>query len=126
MKHAKRMVLVPEDVLHRYEQKQRLGTSPIMANLMHKDTDMSNILRTDMDDSEKQKLYYANLERYLDLKKQTDSQIPTVRVAPESKEESKEKEQLADTSIVDHFPKTIRPRATPLLNHLKTRPDVIT
>ena len=83
MKHAKRMVFVPEDVLHGYEQKQRLETSPIIANILHKDTDMSNILhRTDIDNSEKQKLYYANLERYLDLRKQKDRQIPTVRVAP--------------------------------------------
>ena len=58
------MVLVAEDVLHRYEQKQRLETSPIMANMMNKDADKSNILhRTDIDDSEKQKLHYENLER---------------------------------------------------------------
>ena len=64
MKH---MVLVPEDVLQRYEQRQRLETSPIMISMMHKDADMSNVLqRPDMDDDEKQKLYYANLERYLD------------------------------------------------------------
>lgn len=132
MKHAKRMVLVPEDTLQRYEQRQRLETSPIMANMMHKDTDMSNILqRTDMDDDEKQKLYYANLERYMDLRRQKDSQIPTVRIAPGA--ESKEKAQLPDATvaqlpdatIVGHIPKTMRERATLLLNRLKTRPDVI-
>ena len=73
MKHAKRMVLVPEDALQRYKQRQRLGTSPIMASIMREDTDMSNILqRTDLGDDEKQKLYYANLERYLDLWRQKD------------------------------------------------------
>ena len=51
MKHAKRMVLVPEDALQRYEQRQRPGTSPIMASIMREDTDMSNILqRTDLGD----------------------------------------------------------------------------
>ena len=126
MKHAKRMVLVPEDALHRYEQRQRLETSPIMANMMHADTDMAKILqRTAMDDAEKQKLYYANLERYLDLRRQKDSQIPTVRIAPGSKEESKERVQLSDASIVEPIPKSIRPRATALLNRLKERPDVI-
>lgn len=34
MKHAKRMVSVPENALHRYEQKQRLETPPILANMM--------------------------------------------------------------------------------------------
>ena len=37
MKHAKRMVLVPEDVLNRYEQKQKIETSPITSNMMHQD-----------------------------------------------------------------------------------------
>ena len=40
MKHAKRMVLVPEDVLNRYEQKQKLETAPIMTNMMHQDTEI--------------------------------------------------------------------------------------
>ena len=38
-----------------------------MISMMHKDADMSNVhQRPDMDDDEKQKLYYASLERYLD------------------------------------------------------------
>ena len=124
MKHAKRMVLVPEDVLHRYEQKQRLETSPIMANMMHADTDMSNILqRTDMDDAEKQKLYNASLERYLDLQRQKDSQMPTVRIASESKEEPKI--QLPDATVIEHIPRTMRGRAMSVLNRLKARPDVV-
>ena len=57
MKHTKRMVLIPEDALHRYEQRQRLDTSPITSNMMQKDTVMSNVLqRSHMDDDEKQKL----------------------------------------------------------------------
>ena len=70
MKHTKRMVLIPEDALHRYEQRQRLDTSPITSNMMQKDTVMSNVLqRSHMDDDEKQKLRYANLERYLNLRR---------------------------------------------------------
>jgi hypothetical protein len=38
MKHAKRMVLAPEDVLNRYEQKQKIETSPITSHMMHQDT----------------------------------------------------------------------------------------
>jgi hypothetical protein len=69
MKHAKRMVLDPEDVLNRYEQKQKIETSPITSNMMHQDTAMSEILQsTDMSDVEKQKLYNANMESYLSLK----------------------------------------------------------
>jgi hypothetical protein len=54
MKHAKRMVLDPEDVLNRYEQKQKIETSPITSNMMRQDTAMSEILQsTDMSDVEK-------------------------------------------------------------------------
>ena len=56
----KRMILVPEDVYARFEQKQNLETSPIMKNMINTDTDMTDILqRTDVDDTEKQKLYYV-------------------------------------------------------------------
>ena len=120
------MVLVPEDALRRYEQRQRLETSPIMSNMMHKDTDMSNVLqRYDMDDDEKQKLYCVNLERYLDLRQQKDSQIPNVRVVNNEKEQPQPETQLSDAVVVKPIPKTMRPRATALLNRIKARPEVI-
>ena len=77
------MILVPEDIYARFEQKQNLETSPIMKNMINTDTDMTDIFqRTDADDTEKQKLYYANLERYLNLRQQKDSQTPTVQIVP--------------------------------------------
>ena len=127
----KRMILVPEDAYARFEQKQKLETSPIMKNMINTDTDMTDILqRTDVDDTEKQKLYYANLERYLNLRQQKDSQTPTVQIASSatsSEEPSPQNNaQLSDEVVVEHIPKTMRPRATAILNHLKERPDVIT
>ena len=65
---AKRMALVPEEVLDRFERKQRLETSPIVSDMMQKDMEMLNILRDpNLPDAEKQKLYNANMERYLEL-----------------------------------------------------------
>ena len=62
----KRMILVPDDAYARFEQKQKLETLPIMKNMINTDTDMTDVLqRTDVDDTEKQKLYYANLENTL-------------------------------------------------------------
>ena len=72
-----------------------------------------------------------NLERYLDLKRQKDSTIPTVRLLPNSEVENKElalpeeKTQLSDSVIVENIPKTMRSRAVALLNRLKARLDVI-
>ena len=114
----------------KFEQKQKLETSPIMKNMINTDTDMTNILqRTDVDDTEKQKLY-ANLERYLNLRQQKDSQTPTIRIAPSTanREEGPNPDngQLSDAVVVEHIPKTMRPRATAILKRLKERPDIIT
>jgi hypothetical protein len=68
MKHAKRMVLVPEDVLNHYEQKQKILQS------------------TDMSDVKKQKMYNANMESYLSLRGQKDDQIPTVQIAQDAEQ----------------------------------------
>ena len=68
--------------------------------MMHQDTAMSEILQsTDMSDAEKQKLYNANMEsylslNYLSLKRQKDNQIPTVRIAQDAEQKSKEKAPL--------------------------------
>lgn len=133
MKHAKRMVLVPEDVLVRYEKKQKLETSPFTAHMIQQDTEMSDILdRQDLPDDQKQKAYYANLERYLNLGQQKYSQIPTVQLASKKDDENikenvemPEAIHLSDSVILDNIPKTMRNRATAILNRLKTRPDVI-
>ena len=124
----KRMILVPEDAYARLRQKQKLETSPIMKNIINTDTDMTDILqRTDVDDTEKQKLYYANLERYLNLRQQKDSQTPTVQIAPSatSRVSLPNNAHLSDAVVVEHISKTMRPRATAILNRLKERPDVI-
>ena len=106
-------------------QKQKLETSPIVSNMMQNDADMTKLLyREDLNDDEKKKLYHANLERYLDLKHQKDSTIPTVRLLPNSEFENKElalpeeKAQLSDSVIVENNPKTMRTRAVALLNRL--------
>jgi hypothetical protein len=44
MKSAKRMVLIPEDLLNKFEQKQKLETSPIVNNMIQKDAEMSRVL----------------------------------------------------------------------------------
>ena len=122
----KRMVLVPEDAVNRYEQRQRLETSPIMSNMVHKGMQMSNVLQRDgMSDDQKQKLFNAELERYLELRQQKDSQKPSVRVVKDEKEQPLPEPAMSNADVVDSVPPYIRQRATSLLNRLKTRPEVI-
>ena len=123
----KRMVLVPEDAVNHYEQKQRLETSPIMSNMIHKDTQMSNVLqREGMSDDQKQKLFNVELEGYLELRQQKDNQIPNVRVVKDEREQSLPDPRMSDADVVDSISTYIRQRATALLNRLETRPEVIT
>ena len=115
------MVLVPEEALQRYEQRQRLETSPLMGTMMHKDTQISDILqRDDVPDDEKQKLFNAYFERFLELRRQKETPTPV------KKEEQRVEQQLPDDDVVESIPKTMRPRATALLSRLKAKPDVIT
>ena len=126
MKHAKRMVLVPEDMAEKYEQRQRLRTSPIMASMMGQDTMLNDILKqTDMSDAQRQKVFNANLERYLELRQQKESEIPTVRIARKETSEPEVVNELSDELILGNIPKTMRGRASMLLDRLKTRPDVV-
>ena len=107
------MMLVPEDVFIRLEQRQKIESSPIVTNMIKTDQEMSNILhRTDIDDAQKQKLYNANLERFINLRQQKNEQIPTVRVAMKKNTEKdggenstlNEVNTLPDFVIVDNIP----------------------
>ena len=52
-----------------------------MSNMIHKDTQISNVLQYKrMSDDQKQKLFNAELERYLGLRQQKDSQNSNVHV----------------------------------------------
>ena len=121
----KRMVLVPEDAVNHYEQRQRLETSPIVSNMMPKATQMLNVLQCDgMSDDQKQKLFNAELERYSELRQQKDSQIPSLRVVKDEKEQSLPELAMSNTDVVDSMPPYIRQRATnPIKN--KTRSDYV-
>ena len=113
------MVLVPEEALQRYEQRQRLETSPLMGTTMPMDTQISDILqRADVTDDEKQKLFNSYFERYLGLRRQKEM--------PVMKEEQQVEEQLSDADVVESIPRTVHPRAMALLSRLKAKPSVIT
>ena len=83
--------------------------------MMHKDTQMSNVLQRD-GMSDDQKLFDAELECCLELRQQKDSQIPSVRVVKDKKEQSLPEPTMSSADVVDSVPPCIRQRATRLLN----------
>ena len=71
----------PRGCVQQIEEKQKLETSPIVSNMMQKDAGMSKLLyRKGLNDDEKNKLYHANLERYLDVKHQKDNTTPRSKI----------------------------------------------
>ena len=87
---------------------------------------MANILqRDDITSDEKQKLFNAELEQFMELRRQKNYQPPLAR-AVNNEEQQPPEPQLSDADVVEPIPRTMRPRATALLNRLKTRSDVIT
>ncbi len=81
------MIFVPEDVLARFEQKQKLETSPIVTNMTKTDSEMFFNVCTDMDDAEKQKLYLLREFGTVSesIRQQNDDQIPTVQFRNEKR-----------------------------------------
>ena len=73
-----------------------------------------------MTDDEKQKLFNAYLGRFLELRRQKEMPSPV------KKEEQQAEPQLSHANVVEPIPRTMRPRATALLSHLKAKPDVFT
>jgi hypothetical protein len=87
MKSAKRMALVPEEMLNMFERKQRLETSPVTSDIMRSDMRMSEIFdRADLTDDEKQKLYNMNMQRLMELRQQKNTHVPAVWLAPVKEE----------------------------------------
>ena len=73
-----------------------------------------------MPDDEKQKLFNAYFERFLELRRQKETPSPV------KKEKQRAEPQLSYADVVEPIPRTMRPRATALLSRLKAKPDVIT
>ena len=120
------------EVCSRHETQQENGAgsgrgssgirtkTPLMGTMMHKDTQMSDILqREDVPDDEKQKLFNAYLGRFLELRRQKETPSPV------KEEEQRAEQQLSDADVVEPIPRTMRPRATALLSRLKAKPNVI-
>ena len=103
------MVLIPEEALQRYEQRQRLETSHLMGTTMHKDTQISDILqRDDVTDDEKQKLFNTYFERYLELRRQKET--PVMKEQQQQQQQQAES-QLSDAAVVESIPITMRSSA---------------
>ena len=131
MQHAKRMVLVPEDLVTLIKQRQQEQVSPITDNLVSLKSEMNDVLSNpDLKPDEKMKLYNQSFQQYKSLHEQKDKQPLPVQIMPSVVNNSnfETKTSLSDQTAADvlqSVPKTLKPRAELLLKKLKEKQDLM-
>lgn len=107
-----KLYLVPEDVINswRSEQREKTVDRPVSTVASHIDSKMDSILKENISDYDKEKLYSQELEKYRTLRNQ--SVKPTLPTASRS--------PLSLTSI----PKMYHRKAEGLLDYLRSTKDI--
>ena len=124
------MVLVPEDFLSRMERQNKQETSPIVKGLTHLDENWDKtLMRPDLTDNNKQKIYHANLEQYVRLKDQKTHERPTVNIslkhAGVDDDNMAMDNEMDDSMVLDSVPKGMRARSESVLKRLKNHPNMV-
>ena len=84
---AKKMYLVPKELLALIEEKQRQHMSPLSKTVMHLDRQMEQTLdRPDLPPDQQVKLYDKQLQRWSTYQEKQHQPIPIVMTTPSSSE----------------------------------------
>ena len=108
-----KVYLVPEDVINswRAEQRETAVDKPIDTEVSKVDADMANILKKDISDYDKEKLFTQELGKYLLLRNQKN-------IVPN------ELKSIPSPEIMASIPKMYRNKASGLLQYLQSDKDV--
>ena len=85
MKHAQKMVMIPEQLMQTMETKHRLNAPPQLPTLTRLDQDVKNIIESKFPEDQKISLLEKLIQRYQGLTKQMKSETtvaPTVVLPP--------------------------------------------
>ncbi|MED5363447.1 MAG: hypothetical protein VX790_04625 [Bacteroidota bacterium] len=137
--HSKRMLLIPEYLVHLLRERQQETASPVTKNLVSLKGQMGDILeRQDLRPDEKVKLYGQAFQRYQNVRDQTQNKPLSVQIvlpasesvsSPSIKREIKDEEEIPSDQvcmdIIKSVPKTLKNRAELLLQKLKQHEDVV-
>ena len=133
MDHAKKMVLVPYNMLNTIQQNQREQNTPIRNSMVTLSGEMNNILDDRAEsDTDKAKAYTQSLQRYLAFKEKQDEKPLSVRVL-HSNNVGREREDVnedkppseIEEEIVQSAPIGMRNKAKLLLRKLKGNKEII-
>jgi len=129
MEYAKKMALVPHELLATMQSHHAQLTSPVVKSLTSLDREMEQILLSqELGDDDKLKRYNQVLQKYLNLqtKKREPLQIAVVPTAGTDEDKNELPQTVAnnevnpmDTDVLQSVPKTMQRKAQLLLNKLK-------
>ena len=110
-----KLYLVPDDVINswRSEQREKAVDRPVNTVTAQIDSKMNSILKKDMSDYDKEKLYAQELEKMRTLRNQKALPPPPASVMPSDK-----------TISLSSIPMMYQRKAEGLLDYLKTSKDV--
>lgn len=110
-----KLYLVPEDVINnwRSEQREKAVDRPVSSATAQIDSKMSSILKSDMSDYDKEKLYAQELEKLRTLRNQK-VQMPSLASSSSS----------ANPISLSSIPKMYQRKAEGLLDYLRSSKDV--
>ncbi len=115
MEHAKKMALVPQNLMSTMMQQLRPTPSTYMSEL---DTEMKKILDDTATPTDvKAKQYSQALHRFLEIRQQ---ELPQ----PVKEPVQFEKPPLGESSVIEGLPNLFRNKARMLFSHLKTNPQL--
>lgn len=142
MKHNRKMVLVPEEVMGLIREKMELQTSPLMKSMSSLSQHMTDTLNNGkLPDDLKLKNHDQHFQRFLNLQQQQESFVPTVRVLPTVQPQSLELQEaqqpqpatpqvaqsqaISEAEILGTVPKKFQTQARGLLQWMRRSPGSI-
>lgn len=124
MEHARKMVLVPQELAHQVQTNHYHAQAPTYQGLNGLDEEMQTILRrTDIPKDERVKLYQQALVNYINLNQRLNQPI-SVKVESETTTEEKNPTTMSWSSrVLDNVPKTLKKKAEQLMIFIEQAPN---
>ena len=121
MEHARKMVLVPQELAHQVQTNHYHAQAPTYQGLSGLDEEMQSILRRkDIPKDERVKLYQQALVNYINLHHRLNQPM-TVKV--ETQSTSNEPTTMSWSSrVIDSVPKTLKKKAEQLIDIIEQAP----
>ena len=120
MEHAKKMVLVPQELLTLIQSKQAQQAPPVDNAMTDIDQNMRSVLDTsEVDEDKKAKIYNEHLQKYRIYSEKRDVPVSVKIVESSNTPQNENKSSKMEDEILNSIPKTFRNRGVQLLKKMQ-------